>query len=98
MKNRRKFFDALNKTYSKKEYIKSDPILFCYQYKSKQDIEIVGFISALFAYGNVSSINSHLEKLFELFGSQPFEFIKAGDFSKIEKKYISIDFKHLRIF
>ena len=86
MKNRRKFFDALNKTYSKKEYIKSDPILFCYQYKSKQDIEIVGFISALFAYGNVSSINSHLEKLFELFGSQPFEFIKAGDFSKIEKK------------
>ena len=86
MKNQRQFFDALVERYTKKEFIESDPILFCYKYKSRQDIEIVGFISALFAYGNVSSINSHLEKLFQLFGKYPFEFIRMGDFSKIENQ------------
>ncbi|MBK7058252.1 MAG: TIGR02757 family protein [Leptospiraceae bacterium] len=86
MKSERDFLQNLANKYSDASYLASDPIEFCYRYKTKKDIEIVGFIAALFSYGNVLSIKQHLEKLFTLLGKSPFAFIKEGDFSKIEKE------------
>ncbi len=86
MKSERKFLDALALKYSDESYLESDPIDFCYRYKDKKDIEIIGFISALFSYGNVLSIKKHLESVFQLFGKSPFAFIQAGNFLDIESK------------
>lgn len=86
MKRERKFLDALAKKYSSESYLESDPIDFCYRYKDKKDIEIIGFISALFSYGNVLSIKKHLETLFQLFGKSPFAFIQVGNFSGLESR------------
>ncbi|MBK8394257.1 MAG: TIGR02757 family protein [Leptospiraceae bacterium] len=86
MKNRRKFFDELATKYNNKIFLESDPIDFCYRYNNKNDIEVIGFISALFSYGNVFSIKKHLEILFNLFGKSPHTFIKKGNFINIESK------------
>ena len=86
MKQSRKILDALAKKYSDEIYIESDPIDFCYRYKKKEDIEIIGFISALFSYGNVLSIKKHLQDLFSLLSKSPFAFIREGNFESIESK------------
>ncbi|MBP7281856.1 MAG: TIGR02757 family protein [Leptospiraceae bacterium] len=86
MNFKRKFLDALANKYNDKTYLETDPIDFCYRYKNPRDIEVTGFISALFSYGNVLSIKKHLEILFEILGKSPYTFIKKGDFSKIETK------------
>ena len=72
----KKSLDNLVNKYSNKDYLFSDPIEFCYNYNKKEDIEIIGFISALFSYGNVNSIRSFLSNLFNLMGLSPYSFIK----------------------
>ena len=86
MKSKQKFLDLLADKYNDKIYLKSDPIDFCYRYTNKEDIEVIGFISALFSYGNVLSIKKHLEILLGLFGKSPYTFLKEGKFSEIESK------------
>ncbi len=86
MKSKQKFLDLLADKYNDKIYLKSDPIDFCYHYTNKEDIEVIGFISALFSYGNVLSIKKHLEILLGLFGKSPYTFLKEGNFSEIESK------------
>jgi uncharacterized protein (TIGR02757 family) len=75
----KKSLDNLVIKYSNKDYLFSDPIEYCYHYKKKEDKEIIGFISALFSYGNVNSIRSFLTKLFNLLGLSPYLFIKNNN-------------------
>ena len=50
----KKELDKLAEKYETADFIKDDPIQFAYKGrgKSKEDIELYGFISSLFAYGN----------------------------------------------
>ena len=41
--------DVLVSKYETKDFIKDDPIQFPHKYSDKKDIELVGFISSLFA-------------------------------------------------
>ncbi len=66
--------DELVKKYETKDFIKDDPIQFPHRYKNKEDIEIVGFISSLFAFGKREQFISKLKKLFSL-SSSPYELI-----------------------
>jgi len=86
MKSKSKFLDLLADKFNDKIYLNSDPIDFCYRYSKKEDIEVIGFISALFSYGNVLSIKKHLEILLGLFGKSPYTFLKEGNFSEIQFK------------
>lgn len=72
---------SLVEKYSKPEFLLTDPIQFCHRYNKREDIEIVGLISALFSYGNVSSICKFLDKLLENLGSFPSQSIL--DFSNL---------------
>lgn len=89
----RTYFDKLANKYSENKYLSSDPIEFCYQYKDKRDIEIVGFISALFSYGNVVAIKKHLANLFQYMGKSPFAFIQKGDFKNLEDQITKYRFQ-----
>lgn len=82
MKNK---LDKLVLKYETKDFIKSDPIQFPHRFKDKIDIEIAGFISALFAFGKREMFISKLDFLFSLANS-PSELIY--DF----KKYSLDDF------
>ncbi|RPI72273.1 MAG: TIGR02757 family protein, partial [Ignavibacteriales bacterium] len=44
-------------------------------YRNEKDIEVMGFIASIFAYGNVKQINNTLNKFVDLSGNKPYEFI-----------------------
>jgi uncharacterized protein (TIGR02757 family) len=58
-----------------KSKISPDPLEFLHLYSDKNDIEVMGFISSVFAYGNVKQIINTLNKFVEISGGKPYEFI-----------------------
>ena len=75
--------DKLVEKYENKTFIESDPIQIPHRYKNKEDIEIVAFISALFAYGSRKVFIPKLDELFSKMGKKPLEYIKNGEFSNL---------------
>ncbi len=73
-----------------KTEISPDPLEFLHKYRSKNDIEVVGFIASVFAYGNVKQINSSINKFVNIAENKPYNFIK--NFSVDDEKLIN--FKH----
>ncbi len=74
-----------------KSQISPDPLQFLHLYKNAKDIEVVGFISSIFAYGNVTQIINTLKKILAVMGSSPYDFIinfKQKDIQKLK------DIKH----
>ncbi len=53
----------------------SDPVAFPHRYKEKEDIEVSGLISALFAYGRVELFMSVIERILSVMGMHPYEFV-----------------------
>jgi uncharacterized protein (TIGR02757 family) len=58
-----------------KSHISPDPLEFLHRFETEQDIEAAGYISAVFAYGNVKQILNTLDKIFDLTAGKPNEFI-----------------------
>ena len=56
--------DKLVKEYETIEFIKQDPIQIPHRYIDEKEIELVGFISALFAYGSRKVFIPKLDFLF----------------------------------
>jgi uncharacterized protein (TIGR02757 family) len=69
------FFDRKTKQYNQVSFIKDDPISIPHSFTQKQDIEIAGFFSALFAWGNRTSIINSSKKLIGLMQNAPYEFV-----------------------
>lgn len=67
--------DELVKKYETKSFIESDPIKFVHRFKSKEDIEIAGFLASLFAYGSRKAFIEKLEELFNIMNQKPLEYI-----------------------
>ena len=76
--------DLLVEKYEKKEFIKNDPIQFPHMGKTKQEIEILGFVSSLFAYGNRKIFITKLEELFSKTNFDVLNYIKNGDFKNLK--------------
>lgn len=52
-----------------------DPVQFPHRFSNNNDIEIMAFISSVFAYGNIKQIISSLEKFILITENQPYNFI-----------------------
>ena len=63
-----------------KTKISPDPLQFLHLYSDEKDIEVMGFIAAVFAYGSVNQIINTLNKFAAVSGNSPYRFIT--DFSK----------------
>lgn len=68
--------EKLYKKYSKKKYYENDPIHFPHRYKTPEDIEIIGFIAAVFAYGRVNQFTKIIEQITDKMGESPREYIE----------------------
>ena len=68
----------LEKLYASRSgtHLANDPLSFCHRYSHPSDQEIVGFIAAAFAYGNVKIILRSLESIFSKMGPSPRKFIE----------------------
>ncbi|HEX2867866.1 MAG TPA: TIGR02757 family protein [Ignavibacteriales bacterium] len=61
--------------YFDKSQISPDPLEFLHLYKDGKDIEAIGIISSVFAYGRVEQIISVLTRLNDLMEHKPYDFI-----------------------
>ena len=76
--------DEYVEKYETQEFIKDDPISFLHKYKDKKDVELVGFIASMFAYGKREVFISKLNHILGLMGTEPLKYLKSGDFSNIK--------------
>ncbi len=84
----------LEKLYASRSatHLANDPLSFCHKYKDAVDQEIVGFIAAAFAYGNVKIILKNLDVIFKKIGPAPRKYIENFEPAAAAKLYAS--FKH----
>lgn len=69
------FLDAKVEEYNQPGFISNDPISIPHEYAKKQDIEIAGFIAAVFAWGQRKTIINKSHEFLELMSNQPYEFV-----------------------
>lgn len=76
--------------FNSKEFIQTDPIQIPRRFQKKQDIEIIGLLVALIAWGNRTMIIRNGDKLTKLMGDSPHEFVLNYNSKDLE----SIEFVH----
>ena len=70
--------------------LEPDPLQFLHMFKDERDIEVVGLIASIFAYGNVKQIENTLKKFIIVFERKPYSFVKNFSLSKDSKKISGI--------
>lgn len=81
------FLDEKVIQYNSITFIESDPIQIPHQFSLKEDIEIAGFLVATISWGNRKSIISNGNKLMQLMGNSPYDFVinhTKNDLNKLE--------------
>lgn len=61
--------------YNQPNFIENDPIQIPHLFSKKEDIEIIGFLTSIIAWGKRTSIIKNANKLIALLDSSPHEFI-----------------------
>ena len=69
------FLEEKVELYNNPNFIESDPIQIPYQFTLKQDIEISGFLAASIAWGNRKMIIRNAQKMMEIMGNSPYDFV-----------------------
>jgi uncharacterized protein (TIGR02757 family) len=87
----RTFLDKKVAEYNRRSFIADDPISIPHAYALKQDIEIAAFFTAIFSWGNRTTIIRKTQELMELMDRSPYQFILQHE-EKDLKKFL--DFRH----
>ena len=70
-------FEMLYRRLNRREFVHPDPLEFLYEYKNREDREIVGLVASALAYGKVASILKNVSYLLKILGPEPYEFLLA---------------------
>ncbi|NER13812.1 TIGR02757 family protein [Leptobacterium flavescens] len=71
----KEFLDEKVALYNHPRFIESDPIQIPHRYTTKEDIEICAFLTATIAWGNRKSIIKNADRMMQLMGNTPYDFI-----------------------
>lgn len=71
----KQFLDDKVIQYNTPEFIAPDPISIPHKYTLKEDIEISGFLAATIAWGNRKMIVRNANRMMDLLGNSPYDFI-----------------------
>lgn len=74
-KELKEFLDAKVIQYNHPKFLESDPIQIPHRFTQKEDIEISAFLTATIAWGNRKSIITNADRLMELMGNAPLDFV-----------------------
>ena len=74
-KSLKDFLDQRVEFYNQPSFIKKDPVSIPHKFTKKQDIEIAGFIAAIFSWGNRTTIINKSNELIGLMDNAPLDFI-----------------------
>jgi uncharacterized protein (TIGR02757 family) len=67
-------------------FIDSDPVKFVHKYRLLQDIEVVGVLSAINAWGRRDMILRDIDKILNIMGASPYDFVMSADLSALSGK------------
>lgn len=81
----KEFLDEKVTLYNNPNFIESDPIQIPHRFSLKEDIEIAGFLSATIAWGNRKMIINSSNKLMDLMGNNPYDFVLSHQAHHLEK-------------
>lgn len=81
----KEFLDEKVVLYNNPTFIESDPIQIPHAYTLKEDIEIAGFLAATIAWGNRKMIINNAQKLMNIMGNTPYDFIMSHKEEDLEK-------------
>ncbi len=95
------FLDEKAHEFNTPEYIESDPLQIPHRFLLRQDIEISGFFSATIAWGNRKSIIKDADKIMNVMGNNPYDFVmnasekhfKAIENQSLHRTFNGDDFK-----
>lgn len=73
--NLKEFLDSKIEEYNQPNFIPNDPICIPHLFTKKQDIEIMGFIASILAWGQRKTIINKCKELIERMGGSPYDFI-----------------------
>lgn len=74
----RRRLEALHRTFDR-SYLGTDPLAFVHRYDEPADQEIVGFVAAGLAFGNVVAIRGSLTRVLAVMGDSPSGYIERFD-------------------
>ena len=74
-KSLKAFLDQRVELYNQPSFIAKDPVSIPHRFTKKQDIEIAGFFSAIFSWGNRTTIINKSIELIDLMDNAPFDFV-----------------------
>lgn len=80
----KEYLDFKANQYNNPNFITSDPIQIPHRYKLKEDIEIAGFLASTIAWGNRKMIINSCNKMMDLLGNNPFDFVMNATDNQIE--------------
>ncbi len=83
--------DRWVKKYNQPNFVENDPIQIPHLFSNPHDIEIIGFWTAILAWGNRKSIIKSAKRLVELMDGAPYDFIINH---KEEDRKRFLEFKH----
>lgn len=84
MENLKEYLDELVAKNNTEAFIKDDPVQFPHRYRDLRDIEIVSFLVATIAWGNRKMILNSSNKMLEIMGKSPYDYVMSGDWEKLE--------------
>lgn len=85
------FLDEKVAQYNQPGFIPNDPVCIPHDFTKKQDIEIAGFLAAVFAWGQRKTIINKSREFLHLMGNEPHRFVL--NYSEDDLEPI-LDFKH----
>jgi uncharacterized protein (TIGR02757 family) len=90
-KRLKEFLDKKVYEYNRPSFIAQDPVSIPHLFSKKQDIEIAGFLAAIFAWGNRTTIINKSKELMRLMDNRPYEFCLNHDVATLKKM---LEFRH----
>lgn len=85
MENLKEYLDSLVAKNNTEAFIKDDPVQFPHRYSDIRDIEIVSFLVATIAWGNRKMILNSANKMLDMMGKSPYDYVMSGGFEKIDE-------------
>ncbi len=78
------FLQAVYKKYHHNHFLPSDPLCLVHDYQENRDKELIAFLCAIFAYGNVMHIKKFLTRLLNVLGGSPYDFLMELDIESLK--------------
>ncbi len=91
IENLKPFLDSKFRLYNQHSFIENDPICIPHLFSKKQDIEIMGFFAAIFAWGQRITIINKCKDLIERMDKSPHDFVLHHSTKDLKRL---LNFKH----